>query len=254
MAKMVLIIYMSKMISKNEKELENGSFESLFSIMVVPLSVVALIILQPNFSTAAIVCSIIGTMLFVGGVRLRYFLVVVAAAIPAAIIMVLKAPYRLARLKAFLSPDQYLTSSYQANQSLIGLGSGGITGVGLGESSQKLLYLPEPFNDFIFSIFGEEFGFIGVVVVFVLFAVLITRGFIIAHKAPDRIGFHLAVGITVMFAYYFFIHSGVVSVLFPTTGIPLPFVSYGGSNLLFSMIAMGILLNISAQSGRKAIP
>jgi cell division protein FtsW len=254
MAKMVLIMYMGKMISKNEKELENGNIESLLSMLVVPAVIVGLIILQPNFSTAAIVCSIIGTMLFIGGLRLRFFMVVVAMAIPAAIILVLKAPYRLARLKAFLSPDQFLTGSYQANQSLIGLGSGGIKGVGLGQSSQKLLYLPEPFNDFIFSILGEEFGFIGVMVVFALFATLVYRGFVIASKAPDRLGHHLAIGITVMFAFYFFIHSGVVSVLFPTTGIPLPFISYGGSNLLFNMIAMGILLNISTQSGRKIVP
>ncbi|MBL8025625.1 MAG: cell division protein FtsW, partial [Fibrobacteres bacterium] len=254
MAKMVLIMYMGKMISKSEKHLQDGNTETLLSMLVIPGVIIGMIILQPNFSTAVIVSAIMGVMLFVGGLRLRFVMMAFGAAILGGIILVIKAPYRLARLKAFMSPDQFMTSSYQANQSLIGLGSGGINGVGLGQSSQKLLYLPEPFNDFIFSILGEEFGFIGIIIVFALFATLVYRGFVIASKAPDRLGFHIAIGITTMFAFYFFIHSGVVSVLFPTTGIPLPFISYGGSNLLFNMIAMGILLNISTQSGRRIVP
>ncbi len=253
MAKMVILFYISKMITNNEKSLERGEAQPLLSMLVLPGLLIGLIILQPNFSTAAIVSAIVAAMLFIGGLRLRYFLVVLLSAIPAAIYLVIAAPYRLARLKAFLRPGEHLTSSYQANQSLIGLGSGGIAGVGLGESSQKLLYLPEPFNDFIFSILGEEFGFVGTLVVFALFITLLIRGYNIAVNAPDKTGYYLAIGITIMFAFYFFIHAGVVSVLLPTTGIPLPFISYGGSNLLFNMIAMGILLNISAQGRRRTL-
>ncbi len=250
LAKMSLIVYMAQMLSKSEKALSDGAIEPLLSMLLLPGAVCLLVMLQPNFSTVCIICAIIGVMLFIGGLRMRYVACIVAMAIPGAIILVLKAPYRLARLKAFMDPSAQ-TGSYQASQSLIGLGSGGLFGKGLGESSQKLFFLPEPYTDFVFSILGEEFGYLGIVAVFLLFGILLYRGYKIALSAPDKVGFYLASGITAMFGIYLFVHSGVVSVIFPTTGIPLPFISYGGSNLLFNLIAMGILLNISGQAKKR---
>jgi len=252
LAKTALLIYMAQILSRSEKALQDGGLEPLLSMLMLPAAVGLLILLQPNFSTACIISAVIGVMLFIGGLRMRYVAAIGAMAIPAAIILVLKAPYRMARLMAFMDPNSH-TASYQATQSLIGLGSGGLFGVGLGESSQKLFFLPEPYTDFVFSILGEEFGFLGIVAVFFLFGVLLYRGYKIAIAAPDKFGFYLASGITVMMGLYLFVHAGVVSVIFPTTGIPLPFISYGGSNLLFNMIAMGILLNISGQSKKKTV-
>jgi cell division protein FtsW len=250
LAKTALLLYMSQKLAKCEKMLEEGGLEPLVSMLLMPGAVVVLILLQPNFSTACIISAVIGVMLFIGGLRMRYVAGMAALLVPAAVILVLKAPYRFARLAAFMDPGAH-TASYQATQSLIGLGSGGIFGVGLGDSCQKLFFLPEPYTDFVFSILGEEFGFLGIVTVFFLFGVLLYRGYRIALSAPDKMGFYLASGITVMLGVYLFVHSGVVSVILPTTGIPLPFISYGGSNLFFNMIAMGILLNISGQSRKK---
>ncbi|MFH0919926.1 MAG: putative lipid II flippase FtsW [Fibrobacterota bacterium] len=249
LARLSLIIYMARMLSRNERILQDGGWEGLLTVLSVPFAVCLLILLQPNFSTVAILSMLVFTMAFAGGMRMRHVLTLALVAVPVAAFALLQTPYRLARVKAFLDPVNQ-AGAYQGLQSLIGLGSGGLWGVGLGESSQKLLYLPEPFTDFVFSILGEEFGFVGVSVVFLLFALLLYRGFIIANRAQDKLGYYLALGITVSLGLYLFIHAGVVSTLLPTTGIPLPFVSYGGSNLLFNMIAMGILLNISGQ--RKA--
>jgi len=250
MARLVVIIYMARMLVKNEKALQEGLLEPLLSMLALPAVTAVLIIFQPNFSTAFILSMIVFTMLFAGGLRMRYIAFMGTLSIPVILYVVLKTPYRLARLKAFLHPESH-AGSYQALQSLIGLGSGHVFGVGLGESSQKLLFLPEPYTDFVFSILGEEFGFVGIVLVFALFGLLVYRGYRIALNAPDRLGYYLALGITASITYYVFIHACVVSVLMPTTGIPLPFLSYGGSNLLFNMIAMGILLNISGQAKQK---
>src|SRR3989339_16274 len=245
-ARLSLIICMAKLLSLHG-DVMNESKEHLIMILVIAGAVCLLIFLQPNFSTAASVFAIVLVMLFAGGLKIGYFLGLFALSLPAGGVLLLAAPYRVARVKAFLDPTNHHVG-YQAMQSLIALGSGGLSGVGLGNSSQKHLYLPEPYTDFVFSIVGEEFGFIGVCVVFVLFALLIWRGFSIARKAPDRLGFFLALGITSMLCIYFLVHVGVVSSLLPTTGIPLPFISYGGSNLIFTMISVGILLNISGQS------
>jgi cell division protein FtsW len=249
MARISLIIYTAAMLSRKGKE-ALGNWEGMISILSAPLLVCMLIILQPDFSTALIIAAIIGIMLFVGGLRFSYIALIGMASVFLAVYGVLKAPYRYIRFKAFLDPEANV-AGYQAMQSLIGLGSGGFFGAGLGESSQKLLYLPEPYTDFVFSILGEELGFFGVAAVFILFGILLWRGFRIGMAAPDKLGFYLATGITVMLGLYMIVHAGVVSALLPTTGIPFPFISYGGSNLLFNMIAVGILLNISGQAKRK---
>lgn len=248
LARVALIVYAARMLAKNG-ELITDTLEGLVTFLAVPGLMCVLIVLQPNFSTALIIALVMAVMLFSAGLRMSWVgFFAVAGAVLAAFVAV-KAPYRIARLKAFMDPEAS-AAGYQALQSLIGLGSGGVTGVGLGGSSQKFLYLPEAYTDFVFSILGEEMGFLGVLAVLILFAVLIWRGFRIGLYAPDKLGFFLAVGITSMIGLYLFVHSGVVSALLPTTGIPMPFLSYGGSSLLFNMIAMGILLNISSQAKR----
>ena len=245
-ARLSLIISTAALLASNPKGALNR-LEGVLLVVAAPAMVCLLIVLQPDFSTAVVIAAIVGIMLFTGGLSFSYIAATLVATGGLVLVAVIKAPYRLTRFKAFLDPESS-PAGYQLLQSLIGLGSGGLTGVGIGESSQKLFYLPEPYTDFVFSILGEEIGFLGVTAVFLLFGFLLWRGYRIGLSAPDRLGFFLAVGITSMFGVYLFVHTGVVSGLLPTTGIPLPFISYGGSNLLFSMAAMGILLNISGQS------
>jgi cell division protein FtsW len=164
----------------------------------------------------------------------------------ASVLAIVAAPYRLERVKAFLDPWQYASDEgYQTIQSLYALGSGGIFGLGLGRSRQKFFYLPEQHTDFIYAILGEELGFIGTFFVIMLFLLLVWRGFRIAMNAPDNFSSLLAAGLTGMIVLQAAINIGVVIGALPVTGITLPFISYGGSSLLFSMISVGIILNIS---------
>ncbi len=164
-------------------------------------------------------------------------------------------PYRLRRITSFLDPwDDPQGSGFQLIQSFIALGSGGITGVGLGSSKQKLAYLPESHTDFIFSIIGEEFGFIGVMVVIALFLFLFIKGIAIAYRAKDQFVYYLATGLSLMIALQALINFAVATGMVPTKGLPLPFISYGGSSLLVNMVAVGILLNISRGEERSEMP
>jgi cell division protein FtsW len=165
------------------------------------------------------------------------------------VILVLKEPYRRARLTGFLQMSEKTSSlSYQTYQSLIGLGNGGIFGVGIGKGEQKFFYLPEPHTDFAISIMGEEIGFVGLMIIMALFAFIVYRGMKIAFRAPDKMGQLMAFGFSFAIALYVIVHASVGTGLIPTTGVPLPFLSYGGMSLIFMMSSMGILLNISSQS------
>jgi cell division protein FtsW len=160
--------------------------------------------------------------------------------------MLIMEPYRLKRVTSFLNPwADPQGSGFQLVQSFIALGSGGLTGVGLGNSQQKLLYLPESHTDFIFSIIGEEFGFFGVTAIVLLFLILFLKGISIANRTQDRFGYYLAIGLSLMIALQALINFAVATGLVPTKGLPLPFISYGGSSLLVNLIAVGMLLNIS---------
>jgi cell division protein FtsW len=168
---------------------------------------------------------------------------------------VLSAPYRMRRVLTFLDPNWDPSgASYHIRQSLISLGSGGVFGVGLGNSRQKLLFLPEPHTDFVFSILGEELGFLGVLVILSLFLLLAWRGLKAARAADDRFGFLLGVGITASIFLNMAVNVAVVASLCPTTGLPLPFISYGGSSLLMNLIGMGVLANISVRRSRDKLP
>jgi cell division protein FtsW len=212
-----------------------------------------LIILEPNFSTACIIGIVGLSMVFVAGARFWHLAGLLLAIIPAAAVVAASAPYRMRRILGYLHTSNHKGDiGYQAYQALIGLGNGGAFGVGLGEGGQKYFYLPEPHTDFIFSILGEEIGFVGLMAVLALFGFIMYRGMKIAFNAPDKMGQLMAFGFSFILGLYVVVHACVNTGLIPTTGIPLPFLSYGGMGLVFTMSSMGLLLNISSQS--KTIP
>lgn len=250
-AKLAIIFYIASYLeSKGEKirDFQNGVLPpliitSLFCFMIV---------LQPNFSTAAVLMMLAIIMLFVGGMKMKHLLGMAASVIPIGILVVVTSPYRMARLMTFLNPTaDVLGGGYQIKQSLISFANGGLTGVGIGQGRQKLMFLPEPFTDFIYSIIGEEMGYFGSVLVLALFMVFLFRAVKIARTAPDMYGFYLAIGIILSIVFYALINAGVATGVFPTTGLPMPFISYGGSSLLFTCFAVGVLLNISSQTVPK---
>ena len=208
-----------------------------------------LLMIQPHFSGTFLISFTLIVMLFVAGAKLWHFLLIAAPAIPAMIWLVVSEPYRLRRVTAFMDPfADPSDSGFQIVQSLLAIGSGGIFGVGLGRSRQKFSYLPEPHNDFIFSVIAEELGLVGVILVICLFIFLIKRGIKIAVNAPDAFGTFLAVGITTLIGFQALVNIAVVTATMPVTGMPLPFFSYGGTAMVFTMAAMGVMLNISRQS------
>ncbi len=221
-----------------------------FGICLGIIGVIALLLAkEPHISCAIIIAAVCIILMFMGGVKLRYFLATGAIGAAAAVFAIVRFEYIRTRVLAFLNPFAYASDDgYQVVQSLLAIGSGGLTGKGLGQSVQKFLYLPEPYNDFIFSILAEELGFLGVVIVLALFGVFIWRGYKIAIHAPDRFGTLTAAGITSIIAVQVLMNIAVVTSSMPVTGVSLPFFSYGGSSLSIMMINMGLLLNISKQS------
>jgi cell division protein FtsW len=188
-------------------------------------------------------------MIFVGGAKISHLIPIFPAGLLVGVALILAEPYRLDRLTTFMNPwGDPSGNSYQLIQSIYALGSGGLLGVGLGNSKQKALFMPEPHNDFIFAIIGEEFGFIGCAFVILLFMYIIYKGAYVAIKAKDNYGYLLAVGIVSIISIQAVINIAVVSGSMPVTGVPLPLISYGGTSLVINMLALGILLNISRQS------
>jgi cell division protein FtsW len=233
--------------SLEKKSSKIKSFGVGFLPHILFMSVVALcILIQKDFGAAATIAAITWLMMFVAGVRIPYLLGMFAAALPIAIMLIAGSEYRRRRILAFLNPwnDQY-GSGFQMIQSYVAFNEGGWFGKGLGQGQQKLFYLPEAHTDFIFSVIGEEMGLIGILLVISLFGFFCYRGLIIALRAPDLFGRYLALGCTLLIALEAVLNMGVVMGLFPTKGLALPFISYGGSSLLISLIAVGILLNIS---------
>ncbi len=224
----------------------NDPLRSILPVAATLLLVVGLVVAEPDMGTACMISLIAFVMLYVSGLSMRYVVGAVLAAMPIIYLLIVRVPYRLQRVQTFFSPGADPQGhGFQLLQSLIAVGSGGFSGVGLMESHQKLFFLPEAHTDFIFSIICEEFGFIGAAIVLALFAVYGWRGFVTAMKAPDQFGRLLGVGITTMVVGQALINLSVVLGLLPTKGIPLPFVSYGGSSLLGMLLATGVLLNIS---------
>lgn len=254
-AKLAIILYLAWLLDlrrRRETSLEFSKQDFLQTILpaIAPIFVcVALIIAQPDLGTSVDVVLIMTAILFVAGLSWKWLAVGAAAGLPVLLLLIMNASYRQARLMAFLHPDSDPQGAgFQLLQSLIAVGSGGFTGVGLMESKQKLFYLPEAHTDFIFAVICEELGFLGATVVIVLFAMYAWRGLRAAFNAPDGFGRMVALGVTAMVLFQALINFAVVLGMMPTKGIPLPFVSYGGSSLLVMLLATGVLLNISQQA------
>ncbi len=247
-AKIAIIIYLAAFIKRKGGKITNFKTGPLPALIIV-LGFFVLLMNQPDMGTALTIFGVAIFMMILGGVLLRQLFLL---SLPGALFMLYyinSAHYRLLRVQTFLDPwSDPRGTGYHIIQSLFALGSGGLTGVGPGNSRQKFLYLPEPGTDFIFAIIGEEFGLLGAIFVLFLFALLAYRGTVIALTAPDTFGTLLAAGITVMITLQALINIGAVTSLIPVTGITLPFISYGGSSLIISLSAIGILLNISRQS------
>lgn len=220
-----------------------------FMTIVVPLS--ALILFEPNLSTAVFVALLAGVVLFTAGARIGHFLLLGLAAVPLTWHEIVAVQYRLARVVTFLSPgEDSLETSWQIRQSVIGAGAGRVFGVGFGQGQQKLGYLPYAYSDFLFSTVAEEWGFVGVCLIALLYATVIGLGFRIARTAADRFGMLLATGLTALIGVSAVVHMAVSLGLVPTTGLPLPFLSYGRSNLVVSMVAAGTLVSVGRGRGR----
>ncbi len=243
--KLVLLIYAADYLTRKKDAIRNFK-EGLLPLLIV-LGIVSLLILkQPDLGSSFSLAVIVMMMIFLAGVRLHYVFYLLIVAVPVLFYLVVRVPYRFARILSFLNPwADSQGSGFQLIQSQIALGSGGIWGVGLGHSIQKLFYLPAAHTDFILSIIGEELGILGTLSVILLFILLIWQGARIAKRVTDPFGYYLAVGIVAMLGFQAVVNVGVSIGALPTKGLPLPFISYGGSALIFNLIAVGLLLNIS---------
>ncbi len=244
-AKLVLILFLGYFLERRRHAVNdvNGTLLPAAAIIGV---LVTLVVIEPDLGTAVVLVLIAAAMFFTAGMQLRYLAYLGVAALPAFYLLIVRVPYRMARIRAFLDPaSDPQGTGFQAIQSMLAVGSGGLAGVGLMDGKQKLFYLPEAHTDFIFAVVGEELGLLGTTLVLVLFGIYAWRGLRIAVGAPDRLARLLAVGLTSMVVGQALINLSVVVGLLPTKGIALPLVSYGGSGLLAMLLATGLLLNIS---------
>ena len=249
--KLFMIIFYAGLLTKDREELPKF-WKGLVKHILWIAPIAGLLLLEPHMSATLVISGICLVMMIVAGCKFsQLFMSGLIIGVPVIGVLIVKSSYRLKRVVTFLDPWQdKLGDGWQVIQSLYAIGSGGLFGLGLGQSKQKYLYLPEPQNDFIFSVLAEELGWAGCVFVIILFAILIWRGVLIAMKAPDMFGSLLAVGITSLIAIQVIINIAVVTSSMPATGMPLPFFSYGGTALFLLLCEMGILLNIS-RAGNK---
>jgi cell division protein FtsW len=245
LAKLVAIFFIAAILERRGRRIDDVMY-SLMPIAIVVVGLVGLILPEPDFGTSMSLVVIAVVMVFAAGLNYRYIATIALAALPVLYLVVMGSAYRRRRTLAFLNPwGDPLGDGFQIIQSLIAIGTGGVWGKGLMNGVQKLFYLPEPHTDFIYSVIAEELGFIGATAVVVCFCVVAWRGARIAMLAPDPFGAFLALGLTTMVAAQALVNISVVLGLMPTKGIPLPFVSNGGSSLVINLVGMGILLNVS---------
>lgn len=253
MAKLLAVIYVAAYVTKKEEELTVFS-TGLAPVLAVVGIVSGLVLLEPDLGTVVVIGLVTLGLLFLAGAKLAHLFSFVPVALVAVGLLVWHSPYRWQRLMTFLDPGKDPTGAgFQMNQSLLAFGSGGPFGVGLGEGKQKLFFLPEAHTDFVLALVGEELGLAGTAVIILLFLVFVMRGVQIAARARTPFGYYLGMGITLLIGMQALVNAGVVTGLLPTKGLTLPFVSYGGSSLVISLIGVGILLNISRdrQAGRE---
>lgn len=250
-AKLTLIAWTAALAVKKQDRL-NSLSKGLVPFLTVWVLTAGLVMLEPSMSAALLILMLAGLVVFAAGARIGHFVALAAAGLPIMISQVGGLAYRMDRINAFRDMTQDVAGiSYQINQALIAVGSGGLLGRGFGHGQQKFGFLPEPHNDFILAMIGEEWGFAGIVLLVLLFAAIALIGYRIARQAPDLFGFLLAIGLTNLIALQAFLHMGVNLALLPTTGVVLPFFSYGRSSLLVCLIAVGVLLNIARHAGRR---
>ncbi len=243
-AKLVLIVFLAYQIEKKHDRINQR--ELLLPCAAVTGLVAGLVVVEPDLGTAVLMLAVALTLMFLAGLSWRYLATGALLLAPAVVVLVVAVPYRLRRLLVFLDPESDpLDAGYQTLNSLIAVGSGGVFGRGLGGSVQKLYFLPHPHSDFVYSIVAEELGLVGALAVLGLFVLLAWRGARAGLKAPDPFGRYLGIGITASLVFQALINISVAVALLPTKGIPLPFISYGGSSLVTSMAACGVLLNVS---------
>ena len=252
-AKIALLIHIAHFLARKPERIKSFINGVLPNILIIGL-MFGLVAKQPDFGSAALLVATAGCLLFIGGIRLSHTFILIGAGVTLLAGFILSSPYRMKRVTDYWatlhSPDAV---GYQLERSLDALQWGGFFGVGIDESSAKINYLPYPHTDFIFSVLGEEFGFIGAASVTIIFMIFIWRGISIARQTENRFGALFATGLTLIIGLQTFINIGVVTGLLPTKGITLPFLSYGGSSLVISLVCVGILLNIS-RSTTKSIP
>ena len=253
LAKIACVLFTALILERRMHRIDELSY-SLLPIAIVLAGLVGLILLQPDFGTAMSLLLIVVAMVFAAGLNYRYLVGTVLVALPAVYVVLVSAPYRRRRLLAFWDPwADPLGDGFQIIQSLIAVGTGGVFGRGLMEGVQKLFYLPEPHTDFIFAVIGEELGLLGATGVLACFCLIAWRGLRISLRAEDSFGSLVALGLTSMIVVQAFVNMSVVLGLMPTKGIPLPFISAGGSSMLVNLLGMGVLLNIS-QHGIAEVP
>jgi len=252
LAKIALILYIADCLTRKKAKDISSFVWGILPIFIITVFIFLLVFGQPDFSTAIVIMGCSFIMLFIGGSQITQLFALLILLVPPGLILALGKDYRRVRLLSFLNPwGDPLNSGFHIIQSLLALGSGGLFGVGIAESRQKFFYLPDQHTDFIFSIIGEELGFIGAVAIIILFIVFLWRGFLISLKSRDTFGLLLAAGITSLIVFQALVNISVVTKLIPTTGISLPFISYGGSSLIANMFCCGILLNISKNTVEK---
>lgn len=255
-AKLTLPIFLAYFLTRNESRV--GEIRSTVVPCVGALALIGgLVFIEPDLGTTIVLCAVFSAVYFAAGAKLLHIATVAALMVFCGLMAVLLAPWRVERLMAFLDPFKHSDDAgYQVVQSLYAIGSGGVFGEGFAKGQQKLFYLPYPYSDFIFSVVGEELGLIGTLAVVIAFGLLLWRGARAAIKAPDRFGMLLGIGIITGIIVQALFNISVVTSILPAKGIPLPFISYGGSSVLVTMFAVGVLLNISRQGaeGRKKAP
>lgn len=250
-AKYIIVLYMAKSLTQKGERVKEF-MKGVLPYLMVSALYAGLILLEPNLSIAAVIMIVTVVVLFAVGARFLHLFLIGSSLVGAVVVLIFTATYRMKRLMNFRDPfADSQGDGYQLVQSLLALGSGGVTGAGIGQSRQKCLYIPEPHTDFIFAIIGEELGLIGCTFIILLFIIFIWRGIKTAVTASDMYGTILAIGITAVVGVQAIINIAVVTGSMPVTGVPLPFISYGGSALVFNMLAVGILLNVSRQSANR---
>ena len=253
LAKLCMIVFVAALLDRRMDRIDEPA-SALLPIGGVLAIIVGLILMQPDLGTAVSIVVIVAVMIFAAGISYRYVFGLLLLALPTVSVLILVSEYRWKRITAFLDPwKDPLGDGFQMIQSMIAVSTGGILGRGLMAGVQKLFYLPEPHNDFIYAVISEELGLVGATVIVGCFCVIAWRGLRTALRAPDRFGAFLALGLTTMVAFQAFFNISVVLGLLPTKGIPLPLVSYGGSSLLINLIGIGILLNVSQHASASHV-